>query len=395
MTTRPDPPHDPFGDISPEGSASSCDRHLRREQAKVGKVLDLLRARGANGFVRAAHGLRGLAGYWALLERCQELRYDDPSQMIDLARLAALVSERLDPALYGERLVADFRCRAAIELGNAYRVADRLDEADKALGEAAELCLQGTGDVQLRARMCDIQASLLADRRRFEAACEALEAVREIHRRTGDSHLAGRALISQGLYTVYQGKPDEAIDLIRRGLQLIDGRRDPELLFVAIHNQARCLMEAGRFREARTLLWTNLQRHGESVGRVNSLKLRWLRAQIDCGLDELERAENGFLEVRRGFGEVGLAYTEALVNLELALLLARQGRTDESRTFALEAAEVFLSLGIRRELLAAVLVLRQALELRVESTALLDSTLDFLRQAEDDPTMSFENWIET
>jgi hypothetical protein len=154
-------------------------------------------------------------------------------------------------------------------------------------------------------------------------------------------------------------------------------------------------MEAGRFREARTLLWTNLQRHGESVGRVNSLKLRWLRAQIDCGLDELERAENGFLEVRRGFGEVGLAYTEALVNLELALLLARQGRTDESRTFALEAAEVFLSLGIRRELLAAVLVLRQALELRVESTALLDSTLDFLRQAEDDPTMSFENWIET
>jgi tetratricopeptide (TPR) repeat protein len=394
MTTRRDLPHDPSDDLSPEGRASLCERHIRREQAKVGKVLELLREQGANGFVRAPHGLRGLAGYWALLERCQEVRFDDPAQMIDLARLAALVAERLEPKIFGDKQVADFRCLAAIELGNAYRVADRLDEADKLLGEAAELCLQGTGGTHLRARLCDVQASLLADRRRFEAACEALEAVREIHRRAGDSHLAGRALISQGLYTVYQGKPEEAIDLIRRGLQLVDGDRDPQLLFVAIHNQARCLMEAGRFREARTLLWTNLQRYGESVGRVNSLKLRWLRAQIDCGLEELERAEQGFLEVRRGFGEVGLRYTEALVNLELALLLARQGRAEESRDYALEAAEVFLSLGIRRELLAAVLVLRQALELRAESTALLDSTLEFLRLAEDDPTMSFENWIE-
>jgi len=91
---------------------------------------------------------------------------------------------------------------------------------------------------------------------------------------------------------------------------------------------------------------------------------------------------------------VGLPYTGALVNLELALLLARQGRSEESRTFALAAAGVFVSLRIRRELLAAVLVLQQALEMHVESTALLDSTLDFLRQAEDDPTLSFKDWIE-
>jgi tetratricopeptide (TPR) repeat protein len=369
------------------------DRRFQREQSKSRKALRLLREKGVSGFINAPHSLRGLGGYWALLERCQEVRYDDPSQLIDLARIAVLVAEKLEPDVYGAAQVADYRCRAALELGNAYRVADRLDEAEKALGEAAELYLLGTQDPHLKARMCDVHASLLADRRRFEAACESLDAVHQVHLLTGDLHLAGRALISKGLYTVYQGRPDEAIVLIRQGLEKIDGRRDPMLLFVAVHNLARCLMEAGRFREARTLLWKNLQQEADALGRVGTLKLRWLRAQIELGLQEHERAETGFREVKEGFREAGLRYTEALVTLELACMVSRQGRADEARELAMEAAEVFFSLGIRRELLAAVMVLQHAVELRVASTGLFDSTLEFLRQAEDDPTLTLKDWF--
>lgn len=80
----------------------------------------------------------------------------------------------------------------------------------------------------------------------FAESCEALDTVHAIHQRHGDQHLAGRALISKSLYTEYQGNANDAEKLIRRGLELIDQKREPSLYQIAVHNLLLQVVEQGR-----------------------------------------------------------------------------------------------------------------------------------------------------
>jgi len=313
----------------------------------------------------------------ALLERSWALRHQDPAEMVRLAEEARDLAERTGPA--------DLRCRAWVELGNAYRVADRLGQAEQALGRATELFVQGTQDELLAARLFDVQASLLGDCRRFDLAESALDLVFAIHRRRGDLHLAGRALLSKGLYAGYQGQAEESVRLIEQALELIDPERDPRLLYVALHNQARALMEHGRLRDARIALWSIRARRLDVGGRMNELKIRWLEAQINAGLGELDRAELALREVRQGFGEAGLGYKAALAGLELGAVLLRQGRTGEAIEEGLAAVDAFLSLGIAREASVSVLLLKKGFEQRMADVALLEHVINLLYQNEEAP----------
>jgi tetratricopeptide (TPR) repeat protein len=296
-----------------------------------------------------------------------------------MARLAAMAADQLDPDRHGARQVANFRCRAWTELANACRVADRLDEAEEALESAAARFLEGSRDDLLGARLLEIQASLLADRRQFEDAFEVLDVVHVVHRRRGDQHLAGRALLKKGLYANYNGEPGRAIQILQTGLSLVDPEREPDLASGAMHNMAMSLMESGHFGEARSLLGTGLRPSGEAGGRVNWLKSRWLESRIEAGSGELERAAQILDEVRQGFEVCELPYTAALASLELAAVQLRQGKDEEARTLVLEAAEVFVALKIRREALVAVMLLRKAFELRVGSLSLLDGVIALMR----------------
>ncbi|MFL6231606.1 MAG: hypothetical protein ACJ76N_00565 [Thermoanaerobaculia bacterium] len=328
---------------------------------------------------------RDLPSFEALLERSWALRHQDPAEMVRLAEEARDLAERSDPGEPDPRRASDLKCRAWVELGNAYRVADRLSQAEQALGRATELFVQGTQDELLAARLFDVQASLLGDCRRFDLAESALDLVFAIHRRRGDLHLAGRALLSKGLYAGYQGQAEESVRLIEQGLELIDPDRDPRLLYVALHNQARALMEHGRLRDARIALWSIKARRLDVGGRINELKIRWLEAQINAGLGELDRAELALREVRQGFGEAGLGYKAALAGLELGAVLLRRGRTEDAIEEGLTAVDAFLSLGIAREAGVSVLLLKKGFEQRMADLALLEHVINLLYQNEEAP----------
>jgi tetratricopeptide (TPR) repeat protein len=364
------------------------DRHARRASESAREVLAAL----AQGPADAVE-ITGLGGLEALLERSQAVRYDDPAQMVVLAHRAVAVAAGLRVERYGERPVADFRCRAATELANAYRVADRLDDAEGALAEAVGFYGAGTHDSLLEARVFDVRASVLGDRRQFEQADELLERVGRIYRRHGESHLTGRALVSRGMYAGYAGDSERAIGLIFRGLDLVDGERDPALVFAGVHNLAHLLVECGRFAEARTLLWRNLQRWEGAVGRVNALKLRWVEARCNVGLGDLDLAEQTLSEVRRGFAEGGLHYKAALATLDLAALALRRKRADEARSLVIEASRVFAALHVQREVLATMLLLEKVCELRAASAALLELAARLMARAEDDPTLTVQTWF--
>lgn len=364
-----------------------------KERARGRAALARIEAGGIEGLAEAPADLKGIAGVEALLEKSWALRHEDPQRMLELANYATMLASQLSPELHGARRLADLQCRAWAALGNAYRVADDLESSEWALGRAAELHLQGTGDEVLAARLLDLQASLCGAQRRFPAAVEALDAVFSLHRRRGDDHLAGRALIKKGLYTGYGNDPEGAVRLLTEALALIDSERDPQLTLAAVHNIAWFLVDCGRFRQARTLVWENRGRYDRHGGRIDRVKLRWLQGLIDAGMGSLAGAEQALVEARQGLDEAGLRYHSALSGLDLASILLRQRRGEEARGMVLDSTGVFLELNIQREALGAVLMLRQTFEAGVEAKVLLDQVILFLRRLEHDPTLTFSAWF--
>jgi tetratricopeptide (TPR) repeat protein len=335
-------------------------------------------------------GLDDLALFEDFLARSWALRYQDPEKMVELACFAVSVAARLSTRLYGPKRVKDLQCRAWTELANAHRVADDLDEAENALGRAAELYLDGSGDELLGVRLYDVYASLCADRRRFALALDAIDTVYDVYKKRGDLHGAGRALISKGIYTGYAGRPEEAIRLLDQGLARIEDRREPGLAFLAIHNQLCFLVDLGRYEEARRVLARSRPRCEPASGRVSRIKLRWLEGRIHAGLGRLGEAERDFRAVRREFEQAALGYNAALASLDLAAVCLRRGDAAEAKRAAVAAVEVFRALQIHREALTAVLLLESALERGIATVALLEKVAGFLRQAEGDETARFE-----
>lgn len=299
----------------------------------------------------------------SLLARSQACRHHDPEQMVLLAERATAIAEDLDPFAYGPELTADLRARCFAELGNAYRVADDLDAAERALRHAAKESAQGTQDPLLLARIMDLTASLRGAQRRFPEALELLDSVYRIYENHGDRHNAGRALISKGLYTGYDNDPDEAVRLLASGLTRIHPESDPKLVISAVHNLITFLADCGRFREAQRLLRRARRAYDAEGDRLNLIKLRWVEGKIAAGLGRLRRAERSLLQARRDLEAIGLYYHAALVSLDLSAVWLCQGKTTETRALVGDLVATFQARRIAREALAALVLLKDALDL--------------------------------
>jgi len=361
-----------------------------RQQTNVEEMLSRLSDQGAEGFLGAPRRLRGLASVEALLQRSWELRQEDPKQMLHFALLATIEAGNLDTVSLGERQVEDVRCRTCLELGNAYRVADRLREAEAALGEATERFRKGTWDSRLKARLLDVQASLYGDLRSFDLCFATLDLVITLYRKLGESHLVGRSLIIKAVHTRYANDTAKAIDLLQEGLSLIDPAIDPKLAVNAVHNLAWLMVDCGRYREARRALWESLPANSEYIGHLDRLKARWLEGRINAGLGKLPQAERDLQAAREGLEAAGLPYTAAIAALDLAEIELRCNRIEHAEALALQSVGVFLSLEISREAQTAVLFLEEAAKHRLMTGAVLRGVADFLRRAEGDPQAQFE-----
>ena len=381
-----------YSDPVERAIAKACrhQRYLQKEHEKVPHAAEVLEREGLEVVFAPHPGLSGLALYEALLEKSWALRREKPAEMVRYARGAAFVATTLDKRRLGKRRWSDLQARAWGELANAHRAADNLDEAGVVFDRAFELFRSGTGDKVLEARLHDLQASYYGTRRWFKLALKSLDAVHAIHIRNGNPHLAGRALLSKALYTIYSGQPESALPLLDQALTMIDEARDPQLACDVTQNRLLALVDSRRFPEARKVLFLNAARFQELAGSINQLKIEGMKARIDAGLGSLISAEQIFLAVRRGFEAAGMGFHAALVSLELSLIHMRQGRLAEARKEATEAGEVFRSLGVHRELLVALGVVQRSFEIGIATVPLLESVVEYARRAEHDPELRFE-----
>lgn len=320
----------------------------------------------------------------AFLDRCLTLRHSDPEAALMLASLAVSLAQRI-AAEQGSVEISDLQARAWAELGNARRVTGDLAAAETDLSRALRSAEQGTKDQKLLVQLMDLTASLFIDQQRFAEAMQLLDGVERMHRAAGDLHAAGRALVSKGTAAGYAQSFEQGVRLLGEALPLLDAHRDPNLVFMTVHNLLLYLVEAGRAAEAAHLLAQSRDLYALHTGRLERLNVRWLEGRIAAAQGDDAAAEGAFSEVRTGFAAGELPYDAALATLELAEICLRQGRTREIKGLIDEMVAIFKACNIRREAIAALLMLREACEQERATVALLRTVTSELQRLERDP----------
>ncbi len=320
-----------------------------------------------------------------LLDKVWEESFDQPAAAEAQVEVVLELLDQIGSELPSEEVLNDLRGRAWAFRGNFRRVLTDFRAADEAFSRAEELLASGTGDLHEKARLLTFRSTLRRARFELEVADELIQAAIGIYRSTGESHLTGRAMISRALILSEQSEPQAAIGVLKEALGLIDVDREPRLLLVAQQNLMQYLMELGRYEEAATLLPSLRRRTIEKGSRLELLNLRWNEGKMLLGLGHEARAEAALLEVRKGFIEQGIGYETASVSLELAALYLRQGRTPEIKQLAAEMLPIFESRDVHREVLAALVLFKKAVEMETVSVRLVEEVAALIRRSQERP----------
>lgn len=307
----------------------------------------------------------------ALAELSHDKRHDDPAAMLHYARLAVAVAEGATPEnAVGRALLADCRARAWGQLANAHRVKSQIPEAETAIGTAERHLEAGSGDLALRARLLSQKASLRTYQRRFAEAAANLAEVstlrRELHDRTGEAE----ALVQLGGCRVIAGAPAEALQPLNRVLALIDDATS-DLRRAALLNLGWAYTDLRRPFEAHALLPSIEEHFATCTDRVNRLRLLWLKGVVERDLGLVLSAAHRLMFARAGFIERDLCFESALVSLDLTEVYIYLQRTRDALRTVGEAIPILQGLGVERDLLGALLKLREIVAERQEAVALL------------------------
>ncbi len=327
---------------------------------------------------------------WSLAERLahesEEAASDRADRALELARLAVRVAE-LAPgsAAWCSRLMG----YASGFLANAQRVGSDLPGAEETFARTWKLWESGAkADPGLLAewRLLDREASLLRDRRQFAEALERLDrALDDVPREA-----AGRIIMNKAVVLEQMGEAESAIEALRQAAPLVDGRREPRLLFGLHFNLIANLCHLGRYTEAEALL-PEVQELAVALRKeLDLVRVTWLRGKIAAGLGRSGEARAVFEQVRRDFTAYKMAYDCALVTLELAALLLEQGRSPEVRALAGEMLWIFQAQRVHREALAALQIFCDAARQETASADLAKRVVLFLHRAQHDPELRFQ-----
>ena len=301
------------------------------------------------------------------LKLCELLRaqsrekwFSEPATGLDLAELAVLVTQHLNPQRYGTDLVGDALALSWAYLGNSYRIMSDLWRAEKALHQAWSHHVQGGGDPHTEAELFNITASLRKLQGRFDEALQFSDRAIALFRDLNDRQLEGSTLIQKGLYLGDRGHYQEAIPILWKGLTRIDPERDPRLLLAGKHNLIRLLSPAGAPDKAWQLLEQCRPLYRELGDRMNLVRMGWAEGNVGKDLGRFVEAEVSLLEAREILLDCQLGADVFMVSIDLAELYAQTGRQRQVRAILGEVIPLGEAMGLRQGVMAARLLYEQA-----------------------------------
>ena len=316
-----------------------------------------------------------------LLEKAFDLGFQAPGEALPLTELAVEISNRLEPEWYSRGLVNDFRARALGYRANALRISSDYRASEQTLTEAFEVLENGSGDVLEKATLFRFVAFLRSDQARFKDAIGFQRRAIRIYRRAGEEQLASRASISLGTLFGLNGKPQQAVGVLRKTLERLD---PTELRWVLAcrHNLALNLKRCGRLDEALQLLRETRNLYSEVGDRMILLRLFDLEGQLAREFGNPAEAERALSAACNGYIELCIPFDAAFVGLELADLYLEQGRTTEVRKLSSKLMRAFEALETPTEAMAAVALFRQAVERDALTATLLSDVRRRLERAQ-------------
>lgn len=309
--------------------------------------------------------IRGNAAFhsWAFLERLLAesiLLRANPIECHDIAALAVVVADRLDPQEVGHGRLADLRARALAELANAARINLEFRQAAVYLRDALHLLDAGSGDLLEKARVLNYEGSLYVDVGRFEEGAARFGRCFQIYELLSDHHLMGRALVQQA-HAVGQFEPADAVSLLQQAVGLIDLAEEPTLELAAQHNLALFLCEAGRTTEAMDKLEASRHLYERFPEPRYLFRLTWLEAKILRGLGRLRDAAFAFDSVRSSFRDEHLDQEYVLASLDLAGTKMQLGENVEALALLAQIHRWLEAYGMHAEGLGVCLLAREAI----------------------------------
>lgn len=295
---------------------------------------------------------------WALVERlAHESRYaaaHSPARAVEWAELA-LFTVRFVPGPESRRQrLAGW---ASFHLANAFRVGNDLDGSEEGFSKAWDRWNAGSADDFLpldEGQPFDLEASLRREQRRFP---EALG----LHDRSLDiSPENGRFLLNKAATLEQSGDVEGAVEALQAARLYIERSNEPRDLWVLFFNLAVNLWHLDRLKDAANHLSDARE---VAIGLGNELDLIrtiWLGARIDAGLGRAVEATTALEQVFENLVAHGLPYDAALAGMDLAVLHLEEGKPREVMILAQRIKAVFVSFGIEREALSALLVFCEA-----------------------------------
>jgi transcriptional regulator with XRE-family HTH domain len=349
-------------------------------------ILRSFDARALQALVEQAPCLRRWAFVKLMDEESARAASVDAKRALELASFALGVAEQVSG---GENWAS--RVFAWAFLGNARRVGGDLAGAEEAFAQSARLQTERpAGPLKLpdHWRLLDLEASLRIDLRQLPQALQLLDWATQAAPRTGT--IQARLLCIRSVALDRMGDPEGSISALREALGQLDHGAEPRLLCMLHFNLMDTLCSIGQAAEAAEML-PELRRLQAQMGNgLNQIRLRWLEGKIDAGLGRLDAAIAALSGVRAAFAGEGLRYDEAQAGIDLAGLYLEQGRTDEVKRLVLLMAPVFQAQGVHQEARKALHLFRRAVELETVTVELARRLAAYLRRAQDDPELRFE-----
>jgi tetratricopeptide (TPR) repeat protein len=381
------------GVLQPAFSSLEVDLELSRAEAPaLWEKLKSFPSERRKSLVQASKKFRSWGLCELLCHESERLAASDVAMAVHVAELAVLGSSRLKEHQPAEELwLFQLRSYTWAHLGNARRVLGELRSAEEAFARSEEWweAAASMGDVLgYEARILDLMASLRRSQRRLPSALALLERAIELSQK-GDKAQIGRLLIKKAKTYEEMGDFERAITLLQEAETFAEPDRDPRLKLCLRHNLLDTLSKAGHFQDAASLI-PEVTHLSESLGNpLDAVRLLWSRARIEAGLGQAAEAIRDLEKVREEFSRLNMSYDTALVNLELAALYAREGRTQEVKSLAWETLPIFQAQDVPREAVAALAFFVQAAERETLTAELADQLVAFLRQARYTPDLWF------
>jgi tetratricopeptide (TPR) repeat protein len=217
-----------------------------------------------------------------LVDSAFAARYQDLTAMLRISSRAVALAEEKSHELPSDLVVA-----AWTQYGNAFRIAGRYQEAEKALARAASL---QTSDPPTRINLLEITANLHRNTGRFDSAVRLLKSAIDAQKPCGDFNSEARIHNILGITYLDCGDRQRALQCFQTALDLLGPDAPLDVLAATGHNLLEALIADGRLAAATVALALLEPFYRRLTPARLAAKTEWLRARLYRGLNQFSAA---------------------------------------------------------------------------------------------------------